>query len=166
MEEFSFFDVLMRLSSFVLMNNTISIWHHLQYAVGMYLIKLWMYATLCCNFSVVQMCVCVCVCVCVRVRVRVRVRVHVRVRVCDLCDLFCTFLWTGSSDVDPPSDCCFAAGERKATCNVTIVRDSISESDEMFNIRLSPRPDQCVCNPPDGPNLKVTIGEDDVPAGM
>ena len=46
---------------------------------------------------------------------------------------------------------------------MTIVRDSISESDEMFKIRLSPRPDQCVCNPPDGPNVKVTIVEDVVP---
>ena len=45
---------------------------------------------------------------------------------------------------------------------MTIVRDSISEADEMFNIRLNPRSGQCVCNPPDGPNLKVTIVEDGV----
>ena len=142
------FYIWMRLSSFVLMNHTVSIWHLLQYAVGMYLIKLYVeVCNLCCNFSVVQMCVCACV----------------RVHVCNLCDLFCTFLWTGSNDVVPPSNCCFAAGKREATCNVTIVRDSISEQDEMFNIRLNPRPDQCVCNPPDGPNLKVTIVEDVVP---
>ena len=140
MEECSLFDVWMRLSSYVLVNNTVSIWHRLQYAVGMYLIKLWKYATLCCIFSVVQMCVCACECV-----------------------WSVLHLWTGSNDVEPPSDCCFAAGDREAKCNATIVSDSISESDEMFNIRLSPRSDQCVCNPPDGPNLKVTIVEDDVP---
>ena len=46
---------------------------------------------------------------------------------------------------------------------MTVVSDSISEQDEMFNIRLNPRSDQCVCTPPDGPNLKVTIVEDAVP---
>ena len=43
---------------------------------------------------------------------------------------------------------------------MTIVSDYISESDEMFNIRLNPRSDQCVCNPPYGPKLKVTMAED------
>ena len=72
----------------------------------------------------------------------------------------CTHLCTGSSDVEPPSDCCFAPGERKTICNVTIVSDAISESAEMFTIRLNPNPAQHICDAPGGPNIKVTIVED------
>ena len=71
----------------------------------------------------------------------------------------CVFVRTGSSDVEPPSECCFAAGKRKAICNITIVRDTIHELDEMFNIRLNPDPGQYICEPPDGPNIAVTISE-------
>ena len=66
---------------------------------------------------------------------------------------------TGASDVESPCDCCFAAGEREAICNVTIVRDAISESDEIFIIRLDPDPGQCICEAPEGPNITVTIFE-------
>ena len=66
-------------------------------------------------------------------------------------------LCTGSSDVGTPSDCCFAAGQREAICNITIVSDETSESDEMFNIRLDPEPGQYICEAPGGPNTTVTI---------
>ena len=70
------------------------------------------------------MCVCVCVCVCI------------------------------GTDYETPSDCCFAAGEMEATCNITIVSDAIAESDEMFNITLNPSSGQCIC---EDASIKVTI---------
>ena len=58
------------------------------------------------------------------------------------------------ADYETPSDCCFAAGEREATCNITIGNDTIAESDEMFNITLNPSSVQCIC---EDANIKVTI---------
>ena len=81
-----------------------------------------------------------CECVCVRVCV-------------------CVCVCTGASDVESPSDCCFTPGEREAICNVTIVRDAISEPDEMFIIRLDPDPEQCICEAPEGPNIIVAISK-------
>ena len=74
-------------------------------------------------------------------------------------------MYTGASDVESPSDCCFAAGEREMICMVTIVKDAISESDEMFIIRLDPDPGQCICEAPGGPNITVTVSEGP-PPGM
>ena len=69
----------------------------------------------------------------------------------------CVFVLTGSSDVEPPPECCFAAGKRKAICTITIVSDAIHELDEMFNIRLNPDPGQYICDAPRGPKIAVTI---------
>ena len=66
---------------------------------------------------------------------------------------------TGASDVESPSDCCFTAGEREVICNVTVVRDGISESDEIFIIRLDPDDGEYVCEAPGAPNITVTISE-------
>ena len=58
------------------------------------------------------------------------------------------------ADYETPSDCCFAADESEATCNITIINDAIAESDEMFNITLNTSSGQCIC---EDPNIKVTI---------
>ena len=57
-------------------------------------------------------------------------------------------------DYGTPSYCCFAAGEREATCSIMIVNDHIAEPDEMFNITLNPSREQCIC---EDPNIEVTI---------
>ena len=71
----------------------------------------------------------------------------------------CVFVRKGSSDVEPPSKCCFAAGKGEAICNITIISDAIHELDEMFNIRLNPDLGQYICEPPEGPNTTITISE-------
>ena len=96
------------------------------------------------NFTLVYVCVCVCVYVCVCVCACVRACV---------CTCVCVFVYIGN-DYGTPFNCCFAAGEREATCNITIVSDAIAESDEMFNITLNPSSGQCIC---EDASIKVTI---------
>ena len=74
------------------------------------------------------------------------------VRAC-VCTCVCAFVYIGN-DYGTPFNCCFAAGEREATCNITIVSDAIAESDEMFNITLNPSSGQCIC---EDASIKVTI---------
>ena len=71
-----------------------------------------------------------------------------------VCVLVC--LCTGSSDVGTPSDCCFAAGQREAICNITIVSETTDESDKMFSIRVNLEPGQYICEVPGGLNTTVT----------
>ena len=96
----------------------------------------------------------VCACVCVHVFACVCVHVCVCVCVC-----------TGTNDVESPSDCCFAAGEREVICNVTIVTDAFGKSDDMFTIRLDPDPGQSIYETPRGPNITVTVSKNP-PPGM
>lgn len=75
-----------------------------------------------------------------------------------MCVFVCAHVCTSvGSDYGRPPDCCFAAGEKDVICNVTIVSDASAEPDEMFNLRLNPSSGQCICEPPGGPNITVTI---------
>jgi uncharacterized protein with FMN-binding domain len=50
--------------------------------------------------------------------------------------------------MSPSGDCCLEPNEKRKTCEVQLVTDSVGEEDEVLRIELNPKPGQCVCDPP------------------